>query len=117
MPRTWPTLALAVALGCATPGAPSQAPAAAAPSRAPGTQGDLPATATPPVAEPAPGSASVAGRVVLGMDAAAVRLALGEPLRIDRVASSAARGSSYERWSYAGREVVLLDGKVIDVVP
>jgi hypothetical protein len=52
------------------------------------------------------------------MSAAEVRAALGDPARVERVDSAAAPGSRYERWLYAGdREVVLLDGVVVDVLP
>jgi hypothetical protein len=64
--------------------------------------------------EPAP---SLAARVSRGMDGAQVRGALGEPARKEKVGSVAAPGATYERWVYAGGEVILLDGKVVDVVP
>ena len=51
------------------------------------------------------------------MDAAEVRRRLGAPKRVEQVPSAAAHGTRYERWSYGAREVVLVDGKVIDVVP
>ncbi|HTT70605.1 MAG TPA: hypothetical protein VMG32_05235 [Anaeromyxobacteraceae bacterium] len=50
------------------------------------------------------------------MDAAALRHALGPPERIERVGSPVS-GASYERWVYPDREVVLLDGLVLDAVP
>lgn len=51
------------------------------------------------------------------MDAAQVRRAVGDPARVEKVGSAAAPGAAYERWIYPDREVVLLDGKVVDVVP
>lgn len=51
------------------------------------------------------------------MEAAEVRRAIGDPARVEKVASVAAPGAAYERWIYPDREVVLLDGKVVDVVP
>ncbi len=51
------------------------------------------------------------------MDAAGVRRALGEPARVEHMESAAAKGSRYERWIFADRVVVLLDGKVVDVLP
>jgi hypothetical protein len=51
------------------------------------------------------------------MDAAQVQRALGEPVRVERVDSAVARGSLYERWIFADYVVVMLDGKVVDVVP
>jgi hypothetical protein len=51
------------------------------------------------------------------MDAGEVRRALGAPERVEKVNSAAAKGSRYERWIYADRVVVLLDGKVVDVLP
>ena len=51
------------------------------------------------------------------MEAAQVRRALGAPKHVEKVGSVAAPGAGYERWIYADREVVLLDGKVVDVVP
>ncbi len=77
-----------------------------------------PAPAPPPIAiapTSAPGPARPA--VSRGMEAAQVRLALGDPPRVEKIASAAAAGAAYERWIYADREVVLLDGKVVDVVP
>jgi hypothetical protein len=55
------------------------------------------------------------------MDAAEVRRLLGDPARVERIPSVAARGAGYERWIYrsggADREIVLLDGKVVDLLP
>ena len=50
------------------------------------------------------------------MDAAQVRGALGEPLRIERIGSAALPGADYERWIYPDRELVLLDGRLVDAV-
>jgi hypothetical protein len=51
------------------------------------------------------------------MDAAAARRAWGEPASIRRVPSPAVRGLVYERWTWSGgREAVLVDGEVIDVL-
>ena len=50
------------------------------------------------------------------MDPGQLRAALGEPLRIERIGSAAAPGASYERWIYPDRELVLLDGRVVDAV-
>lgn len=93
--RTRPLLLATALLACATarPKAPGPAQAPAAPA----------ATAAPIVTP--------------GLDAAAVRQRLGEPARVERVPSSAAAGATYERWRYPDREVVFLDGKVIDAVP
>ncbi len=55
--------------------------------------------------------------VVRGMDAAEVRRRLGAPQRIEQVSSAAVHGARYERWSYGSGEVVLVDGKVLDVLP
>ena len=52
-----------------------------------------------------------------GMDAAEVRRRLGAPQRVEQVPSAAVHGTRYERWSYGAREVVLVDGKVIDLYP
>jgi hypothetical protein len=91
--------ALAAALACAAPRPrPAPPPAVIAPQAAP-----APAESRPSVAR--------------GMDAANVRRALGDPARVEKVASIAAPGAGYERWIYRDREVVLLDGKVVDVVP
>lgn len=90
-------LAACAALGCAT---------------------SRPATPPPPAPLPAPTSAAPAGPVLpTGLDAQEVRRRLGEPERVERIPSAAASGAVYERWRYRDREVVLLDGKVIDVVP
>jgi hypothetical protein len=94
------------ALACAAPRARPEAPAAASPVPA------APAATGPAAAVPR-GPA-----VRRGMSAAEVRAALGGPARVERVDSAAAPGSRYERWLYAGdREVVLLDGVVVDVLP
>ena len=90
--------ALALAIACAPP-RPTPAPVSTAPA--------------PATAAPAQGGTAVAR----GMDAAQVRAALGAPIRVDRITSVAADGAGYERWTYQDREVVLLDGKVVDVVP
>jgi len=94
------------ALGCAAARiAPAAPPSPAAPSRA------------------APSAAPIAAPVARGMDAATVRRLLGNPARVERIPSSAARGAGYERWFYAAaggaleRELVLLEGKVVDVLP
>ena len=103
--------ALIVAVTCAALGCAAARTAPAAP----------PSPALPSPA--APSAAAIAAPVARGMDAAAVRRLLGEPARIERVPSSAARGAGYERWLYGAtggapeREVVLLDGKVVDVLP
>lgn len=61
-------------------------------------------------------------RVVPGMDAAAVRLAWGEPDAVERTPSAAAPGLEYQRWSWrAGpggpaRLAWLADGRVVDVL-
>ena len=51
-----------------------------------------------------------------GLAAAEVRRRLGDPQLVERVPSSVAGGATYERWRYPDREVILLDGKVIDIV-
>lgn len=51
-----------------------------------------------------------------GLAAAEVRRRLGDPKLVLRVPSSVAGGATYERWRYPDREVILLDGKVIDVI-
>jgi hypothetical protein len=56
-------------------------------------------------------------RVTVGMEAAEVRRRLGAPERVEQIPSAAAQGARYERWSYGEREVTLLDGKVVDVLP
>ncbi len=59
-------------------------------------------------------------RVVPGMDAAAVRLAWGEPDAVERTPSAAAPGLEYQRWSWragaAGpaRLAWLAEGRVVD---
>jgi hypothetical protein len=77
------------------------------------------ATAKPTSTSTAPpaAAAGVPSAVAPGLDAAEVRRRLGAPQRVERIPSAAAPGAAYERWSYRDREVVLLDGKVIDVVP
>jgi hypothetical protein len=98
---TWLVLALFLALACA----------------APRTAPTLPPAETAPASEPAPIAAPIAPPVARGMDAGEVRRALGAPARVEKVDSAAAKGSRYERWIYADRVVVLLDGKVVDVLP
>jgi hypothetical protein len=99
---TWPVPTLFLALACAAPRTPAET---------------APPTETAPVTEPAPIAAPIAPPVVRGMDAAEVRSALGEPARVEHAESAAAKGSRYERWIFADRVVVLLDGKVVDVAP
>jgi hypothetical protein len=91
----------ALALACAAPRPPPSpvAPAAIAPPSVPGS------------------AATSAPRVTRGMDAAQVRRVLGDPARVEKIGSVAAAGAVYERWIYADRELVLLEGKVVDVVP
>lgn len=97
--RTRPVLlAACAALGCATARL-----GATPPSRA------RQATATATTPAPAP--------VAPGLDGTEVRRRLGAPQRVERIPSAAAAGAAYERWSYRDRQVLLLDGKVIDVVP
>ena len=43
--------------------------------------------------------------------------ARSEPRVCEQVPSAAVHGTRYERWSYGAGEVVLVDGKVIDVLP
>jgi len=76
-------------------------------------------TATPaPAPTSAASSTSTAAAIIApGLTAAEVRRRLGDPQRVDRTPSAAAQGAVYERWHYLDREVVLLDGRVIDVVP
>ena len=57
------------------------------------------------------------GSVARGMDGSEVRRRLGTPQRIEQVSSAAVHGARYERWSYGSGEVVLVDGKVLDVLP
>lgn len=77
-----------------------------------------PATSiAPTAAPPAATAAALATGVAMGMDAAEVRRRLGAPKRVEQVPSAAVHGTRYERWSYGAREVVLVDGKVIDVFP
>ena len=98
---TSPLTAIALALAC-TGSRPTPAPP--------------PAGITAPSA-PGPDAATAAPPVTRGMEAAQVRRALGAPKHVEKVGSVAAPGAGYERWIYADREVVLLDGKVVDVVP
>jgi hypothetical protein len=101
--RTRPLLLAACALlGCAT-----------ARPTATGTSAST-ANATPS-AKPTASTATSA--ITPGLAASEVRRRLGDPQRVERVPSSLAGGATYERWRYQDREVVLLDGKVIDVVP
>ena len=104
--------ALAVFVACAGPAIAPSPESGAPPSAAPAPPSS--GAVAPPV--PPPRAGATAAPVTRGMSAADVRRALGEPTRIEQVASSAARGARYERWSYPSREVVLLDGKVVDVV-
>lgn len=103
MRRHGPALvAAALALGC---GAPRVAP-----------------PPVPPVAPVQPSAAAPSAKpipppVARGMGAAQVRRALGAPARVEAVPSAAAKGARYERWTYADRVVVLLDGEVVDVLP
>ncbi len=90
-------LAASAALGCAT-------------ARPPSTS-----TSVPTAASTTAGAATAI--ITPGLAAAEVRRRLGAPQRVERIPSAAAPGAAYERWSYRDREVVLLDGKVIDVVP
>lgn len=55
--------------------------------------------------------------VARGMDGSEVRRRLGAPQRVEQVPSAAVHGARYERWSYGAGEVMLVDGKVIDVLP
>lgn len=89
--------ACCAALGCAT-------------ARPPSTS-----TSVPTAASTTAGAATAI--ITPGLAAAEVRRRLGDPQRVEHVPSSAAQGAIYERWRYPDREVVLLDGKVIDVVP
>jgi hypothetical protein len=92
----------AIALSCASARS-APAPAAPAPPRA------------------AAGAVTAVAPVARGMDAAEVRRLLGDPARVERIPSVAARGAGYERWIYrsggADREIVLLEGKVVDLLP
>jgi hypothetical protein len=105
------------ALACAS------SPAPAGEARAPGGFGTDGATA-PAAARPAPPasprgreSAAPAPAVSLGMNAAATRRAWGEPASVRRLPSPAVPGLVYERWTWRdGREAVLVDGKVVDVL-
>jgi hypothetical protein len=97
-------LPVALILACAT--SRTAAPAAGADA------GRVPLAAlAPPPAPPA------APSVVPGMDAAQVRRLLGDPKQVERVPSAAAPPATYERWIYPGRQLVLLDGKVVDAGP
>jgi hypothetical protein len=108
-----PTVAALVtaALACASPRA------TAPPVSPPPPPSDAPAPPPPEAPPPAPRAGRAQRDVVRGMEAAAVRAVLGEPRHIERIDSTAAHGSRYERWIYDQREVVLLDGKVIDLLP
>lgn len=108
MRRPIPTAALAAAaLACAAPRPVPEAAPAAAPPRDPTV---APAIATAPAGAPP--------RIAAGADAAAVRRALGDPVKVETIASAASPGTRYERWIYSGgREVVFIDGKVADVLP
>jgi uncharacterized lipoprotein len=98
MMRTRPlVLAACAALGCAT----------ARPTQTQTSTSTTKTTATP--------TATLA--VTPGLAASEVRRRLGDPQRVERVPSSVSGGATYERWRYPDREVVLLDGKVIDVLP
>jgi hypothetical protein len=100
------TVLLATALACASQ-RPSPTP--------PGLHPPAPALGAAPAA--AAGTAAPP-RVAIGGDAASVRRELGDPLKVERIDSAVAPGTRYERWLYAGgREVVLIDGKVADVLP
>ena len=95
--------AFTAALGCASrPVSPTSTP-----TPTPGST----ATATPTAGGGAWAS------VARGMDAAEVRRRLGDPRRAEKIPSAAVQGARYERWSYGAGEVVLVDGKVIDVLP
>ncbi|HVP67442.1 MAG TPA: hypothetical protein VMT17_09290 [Anaeromyxobacteraceae bacterium] len=58
--------------------------------------------------------------VAPGMDAAALRRAWGEPVTVRKVPSPTAAGLLYEVWSWGrpgeGREALLVDGRVVDVL-
>ena len=100
------------------PGPPSAAEAQPAPAAGPSAAGGsapLRAAAAPgPVAPP---GAATAPPPLPGMDAAAVRRAWGEPASIRRIPSLSVPGLVYERWTWSGgREVVLVDGKALDVL-
>ena len=97
--------AFTAALGCATPRPLTPALSHPGPPHAEG-EGEK---RTAPAGE--------AGPVARGMDAAEVRRRLGDPKRVEQVPSAAVQGTRYERWSYGTREVVLVDGKVIDFLP
>ena len=77
-------------------------------------------------APPVPGL-SVAGPpaalsppIAVGSDAAALRRAWGNPSSVQRIPSPAAPGLVYERWTWGapgeGREAVLVDGRVVDLL-
>ena len=78
-------------------------------------------TRTPTRTSTATATATATDRVsagaARGMDGAEVRRRLGDPKRVEPVPSAAVHGVRYERWSYGSSEVVLVDGKVIDVLP
>jgi len=105
------------ALACAS------SPAPAGEARAPGGVGTDGATApasarpAPPVSPRGRQGAAPAPAVSPGMDAAATRRAWGEPASVRRLPSPAVPGLVYERWTWRdGREAVLVDGKVVDVL-
>jgi len=74
-------------------------------------------TSTATSAAKATANSTAGAAVARGMDAAEVRRRLGAPQRVEQVPSAAVHGTRYERWSYGAREVVLVDGKVIDLYP
>ena len=74
-------------------------------------------TGTPIQPRSATATADSTATITPGLAAAEVRRRLGDPRKVERVASATAQGAVYERWRYPDLEVVLLDGKVIDVVP
>ena len=74
-------------------------------------------TATAKPSETATAAPRATSAMAPGLAAAEVRRRLGDPKLVLRVPSSVAGGATYERWRYPDREVILLDGKVIDVVP
>jgi hypothetical protein len=74
-------------------------------------------TTTPTTNAAATAASTSTSTLAPGLAAAEVRRRLGEPRKVERVTSSTSQGTVYERWRYPEREVVLLDGKVIDVVP
>jgi hypothetical protein len=107
------------ALACASspaPGGEVQAPGGG------GTDGSTAAAAARPAPPASPrgregAGAAPAPAVSPGMDAAATRRAWGEPASVRRLPSPAVPGLVYERWTWRdGREAVLVDGKVVDVL-